>query len=252
MTTAEHYARHGQKLVHGWLDTPAALAIVALARSQKISGGACEIGVHHGRLFTLLHLLTEGPSVAIDLFDAQEDNLDHSGCGSKDMLLRNVARFGDIGRVRIIPSNSLTVNAGQILQLAEGPLRLFSVDGGHGAEVTYNDMRLALETTRQGALIVLDDYFNSGWPGVSEGACQFMREQRGFSPVLIVGNKFIFAHGDASPYFQTVPGEVSTVFGMPVKIAPRRNFRSRVARSALWRLIKSKRHAAAVRAERAR
>jgi hypothetical protein len=236
--TPEQYARSGHKKVRGWLNTSDAMAITRLARTQTIGGGACEIGVHHGRLFTLLHLLTQGPSVAVDLFDSQEQNTDRSGYGSRETLLRNVARFGDPTRVRVIAGNSLQVTPDQILRAAEGPVRLFSVDGGHTAECTYNDLSLALVSTREGSLVILDDYFNRHWPAVSEGATQFMRERPGLSPVLIVGNKFIFAHGDGEPFRAKAEGDRSHVFGQDVVVGSARPLRSLVARSTIWRKIR--------------
>ncbi len=228
--TPDQYARRGHKDVHGWLTTRDALAIVKLARAQKIEGGCAEIGVHHGRLFVLLQLLTVGPSVAVDLFDSQEENTDGSGCGSLQSLRENLTRFGELARLRVIARNSLQVTAAEIT--SSGPVRLFSVDGGHTAECTHNDLRLACEATRDGSLVILDDYFNPHWPAVSEGANQFMAEKPDLYPVYIGANKFIFARGDASPYHGILPGAKSRVFGHPVTIAHDTSLRSRLSRLA--------------------
>lgn len=237
--TPEKYAASGHKKVHGWLATPDALAIVKLARAQTISGGAAEIGVHHGRLFILLHLLTTGPSVAVDLFESQEGNTDGSGCGSREALMRNVARFGDQGRVRVIAENSLKLTARDIWAAAGGPARIFSVDGGHTAECTYNDLTLAADATQPGSLVILDDYFNPFWPAVSEGAVQFLTEHKDeLQPVYIGANKFIFARGDATPFLSAVQGADSHVFGHPVKIAHGLSLKSRLANTWLWRKIR--------------
>ena len=73
-------------------------SIVALGSVQKhlgIRGAVSEIGVHHGRLFILLHLLTEASeaSVAWDLFESQNDKADGSGRGNKgNHSLRSSAR----------------------------------------------------------------------------------------------------------------------------------------------------------------
>ncbi len=235
----EQYLKFGHHKVHGWLESRDAAAIVKLAKAQTITGGCAEIGVHHGRLFILLHLLTTGPSVAIDLFESQDENTDGSGCGSSTALLRNVARFGEPERVRLIAGNSLQVTAAQILASADRPVRIFSVDGGHTAECTYNDLRLACGATQEGGLVILDDYFNPHWPAVSEGAVQFLTDHRdALQPVYIGANKFIFARGDASPFLSVVQGADSHVFGRPVKIAHDTSLRSRLARSWLWRRLR--------------
>jgi hypothetical protein len=237
--TPEKYARTGHKTVRGWLHTADALVITKLAMAQKIDGGACEIGVHQGRLFLLLHLLTRGASVAVDLFDSQAENTDQSGYGSMAALMENVRKFGEPERVRTIQRNSLHVSAKDILEASNGPVRIFSVDGGHTAECTYNDLRLAMECTRDGSLVILDDYFNSAWPAVSEGTVAFMRDNPDrLRPIYIGHNKFIFARGDAAELLSLVQGTSSHVFGHPVTIAHGDSLRSRLARSALWRKIR--------------
>jgi hypothetical protein len=72
----DDYAANGNQQVEGWLLPTAVEIIRHLAGVQQelgIHGPACEIGVHHGRLFLLLHLLTIPPerSVAIDLFECR-------------------------------------------------------------------------------------------------------------------------------------------------------------------------------------
>jgi hypothetical protein len=48
-----------------------------------ITGNVAEIGVHHGRLFILLYLLTspDERALAVDLFSGQERNIGSSGHG---------------------------------------------------------------------------------------------------------------------------------------------------------------------------
>jgi hypothetical protein len=73
---------------------------------------------------------------------------------------------------------------------------LFSVDGGHTAEATFNDISLAAASIPEGGIMILDDYFNSAWPGVSEGTCRYMAAQMGtLQPDAIGFNKFFFTLG---------------------------------------------------------
>ena len=67
----ERYIRRGKFYVDGWLHSEAARTIPALVERQRtlgVSGGVAEIGVHHGKLFILLYLLSREKAVAIDLF----------------------------------------------------------------------------------------------------------------------------------------------------------------------------------------
>jgi hypothetical protein len=218
---ANRYATSGHKKIDGWLEQIAVDAIVKISRRQQaigIHGAACEIGVHHGRLFILLHLLTspDERSVAYDLFDSQEQNVDGSGRGNRDMLQDNLQAAGcDVSRIGIHAANSLDLTPDLIRGAAQGGVRLFSVDGGHTPEITYSDLDLASQTLCEGGVIILDDFFNESWPGVAEGACKFFLEnpERIF-PVAIVGNKFIFTTDvtAARAYIQELKAGAAPVF----------------------------------------
>jgi hypothetical protein len=86
--------------VKGWLSDATAVMSNALMEHQTaigVSGNACEIGVHHGRYYIALALgLTASEQgVAIDLFGAQEENVDRSGRGDLGKFESNAARFLD-------------------------------------------------------------------------------------------------------------------------------------------------------------
>ena len=196
------YIKKEHKNVDGWLSEIAASIIVKLADIQNeknIHGPVCEIGVHHGKLFILLHLLTQNDelSVAWDLFeDRQVENVDASGSGNKAIFIKNLTRHKcNLKKIRICTENSMNLTEEKILQTCGGNVRLFSIDGGHTSDITYNDMLLAVKTIAQGGLIILDDYFNYMFPGVSEGVCKLIFEGKvKLYPVVIAGNKFIFTN----------------------------------------------------------
>ena len=249
MTSAlESYCKVGNRRVEGWLIQGAIETICELAAMQSddgIAGPACEIGVHHGRLFILLQLLS-GPterSLAIDLFEMQAENVDGSGKGSRDQLLRNLRAHGcDLARVDLLAENSLRLTAGRIVELCQGRPRLFSIDGGHTAEATRNDLELAHEAVCDGGLVILDDYFNMSWPAVSEGACAFMLQNNAvLMPVAITANKFFFSRGKeaAAGYRRRLreahPGaKMSTVFGRDVVSFKTPTLRQRVTAHPRW------------------
>lgn len=199
-TPLDRYVRRGHTSVNGWLTWTAIELISQLVRVQRehsVRGPACEIGVHHGRLFILLHLLTEAPerTVGFDLFDnRQEENVDRSGAGSQTILLTNLARHGcDQSRIGLQTANSLELTPATILGQSGGRPRLFSVDGGHTAEITANDLRLAAAVLAPGGLLILDDAYNEAWPAVAEGMFRaFFEGQLSLVPVVTGGNKAIF------------------------------------------------------------
>lgn len=196
----KYYVKKGHRSVEGWLTTVALKAIIEIASVQEkesIKGPVCEVGVHHGRLFILLHLITAKNeiSAAWDLFQNQHENTENSGKGDRHMLLKNLVKHGcDTARITIRAKNSLHLTSEEIMETCGGRPRLFSVDGGHTAEITYNDLSIAASSLCNGGVIILDDFFNEAWPGVAEGTCRYMFENPELSAVAIVGNKIMFTN----------------------------------------------------------
>jgi hypothetical protein len=197
MTAAERYIATGHRAVQGWLTDTARLTIVPLVRAQDargITGPVCEIGVHHGRLFILLHLLAiQERAVGWDLFEGgQKENVDHSGGGSQLITQENIRTHGGaLDRVRLVAANSLHLAPEDVVRDCGGHPRIFSIDGGHTAEITENDLRLADATVCDGGLVILDDCFNESWPGVMEGTARFLATSSRLVPAVIGGNKLI-------------------------------------------------------------
>jgi len=195
----QHYIAHGLTTVQGWLDARSARIIAALGRYQtkaKISGAVGEIGIHHGKLFILLDLIkaNDETSFAIDLFEQQELNVDRSGLGDYAQFTRYLEEFsGGTDRVRIIKKNSMELSVDEILAHC-GPARLFSIDGGHTAECTLNDIRLSEASTIDDAIVIVDDYFNPTWPDVSAGVAEYVFDPGStLRPFAISPNKLYLA-----------------------------------------------------------
>jgi hypothetical protein len=73
-TAFADYVRGGLDEVEGWVSPsviPVLYVLDEASRAVGSVGGACEIGVHHGRLFIALLALVgaERRSLAIDLFE---------------------------------------------------------------------------------------------------------------------------------------------------------------------------------------
>jgi hypothetical protein len=195
----QRYVAGGYKEVDGWMTGLAARAIRSIASLQSaldVRGGACEIGVHDGRSFILLQLLTrpDEPSIAFDLFDRQRENVDESGCGSRERFIANCELHRcDMTRVSVCTANSLELTVDAIRRACPTPFRLFSIDGGHTARNADNDLALAAGTVADGGVVLLDDVFNEQWPGVVEGMFRFAaRNPSALMPFAIIGNKVCF------------------------------------------------------------
>lgn len=248
----ERYIRRGRFYVDGWLHSEAALIIAALTARQRtlgMTGGIAEIGVHHGKLFILLYLLSQGAekAVAVDLFEDQHLNIDQSGSGDLARFRRNLERHADSRRLVLHKGNSMELTGAVMTRLAEGPLRFFSVDGGHTADITAHDLETAEASIAEGGIIVIDDVFNEQWPGVSDGVHRFFERRPNLVPFAIGANKTYFcrpSHRDIYHDAAAAPASavVATEFlGQPVAYLSffRQTLKSRIAASATWHRLRT-------------
>jgi hypothetical protein len=198
MGTLDQYVSKGHHTVDGWFGGDQIAILLYGAQVQDrlgIKGGVAEVGVHHGRLFILLMLLRRPGerAIAIDVFDMQEFNTDGSGLGDLETLKKNIAaHVGSEDGLEIIKNDSMLVTPRDVV--AWGRIRIFSVDGSHTTHNTASDLRLAHDCLVHGGLVVVDDYFNGGFPMVAEGVVRFMLLSPvvNIVPVLTGANKVVF------------------------------------------------------------
>ncbi len=196
------------KRVQGWCDPLSAQMILEIGRMQsadRLSGAVGEIGVHHGKLWLLLnHLADAGEtSFAIDIFEDQHLNVDRSGRGDRSAFESNASRFGrSMDKAIVIQASSLALDGAQLAQQV-GPVRLISIDGGHTAECTRNDLNLAQSLLCRGGVAVLDDVFNAGFPGVATGLAQYVLQDSGrLAPMAISPNKVFLTEPDMAARYR--------------------------------------------------
>ncbi len=197
----DYYMTEGRNNVEGWLGTEAMNMVHELAAQQRLdgmTGAVAEIGVHHGQLFILLALETSPGELAVgfDLFENQAENVDRSGEGDREVLERNLlVNQIDRDRIRLVTANSMDLSPNDVLNYCNSQVRMFSVDGGHTAELTHNDLALASKVLAPGGIVILDDYFNEMWPGVAEGTQQFLAQNPGaLIPFGVGSNKVCFTN----------------------------------------------------------
>jgi hypothetical protein len=190
--------------VDGWLDKTTAIISNGLMRHQSavgLTGPVCEIGVHHGKYFIALAcgLCPNEKGIAIDLFENQEENIDHSGLGDRGMFDRNIERFLYPPSIAVISGNSTRLSANDISK--HGAVRFFSVDGGHTEAITLNDLRLAEQAIATGGIVALDDILHQGWTGVISGYVRYRQEGGRLRAFALVPNKLLLTdEGSASSY----------------------------------------------------
>jgi hypothetical protein len=190
---------HGpMRRIDGWctrLDAEIAAAVAQYQNASHVAGSVGEIGVHHGRSFVALALAMKDTerAFAIDVFGEQQLNEDHSGCGDAAMFRRNLSRHGiDENRVAVLQSSSLQISWPDIERAVGAHARLFSIDGGHTAEIVANDLEIANAGLCDEGVVIADDYFNSGYPGVSEGTARFMLGHKDALRPFAIGDSRMF------------------------------------------------------------
>lgn len=210
MFDLESYWRDEFPSVEGWVDNRLFPFVQVLGQTQEtagIKGNVAEIGVFQGKfLIALAHLAAEGDKITgIDVFDDQERNIDGAGAGSRDLVLANIARFGPRGLdYELIKADSLALSLADKadLQRKRGPFRLFSVDGCHTMEHTHQDLVTAQESLAAGGVVILDDYMQPHWPGVTEAVSAFYsRSVPRIKPFLYTCHKLFFVGYGWHDYF---------------------------------------------------
>ncbi len=207
------YALEGYKDVEGWIEPgifPVTLALDAIQNKLGFTGGAIEIGIHQGQFFIALANLCDTSSdlVAIDVFEDQRKNIDNSGCGDEAAFRRNIESNCNKpnAMIRTIKSDSLDLQVGTRDGIEGGNFRFVSVDGGHSATHTYNDLLLAEKLVSDGGVVFLDDILHHHWMGVMEGFMRYRLFSPGtLVPFLVTANKMMLSkathHGTYLEFF---------------------------------------------------
>lgn len=215
------------KTIQGWFQYDAALMFMAyrqLLSHCGVAGNTLEIGVHHG-LSAIAIAALRGPDklfCAVDLFEQlQSENVSGSGEGNRRLFEENMGAFyPDMSFVRVFARPSAELQPGD---LGEG-FSFCHVDGGHSRRETYGDLRLCCSILLPGGLIALDDYFNPEWPGVCEGAVEFLLGHKdALRPVAIGYGKVLFQklpapsdlNSDFSEAFPAVEHKVVQMWDTP-------------------------------------
>ena len=62
-------------------------------------------------------------------------------------------------------------------------------------------MLFAASVVEEKGIVILDDYYNSNWPGVKEGADKFVKENNNLVPLAAFFNKFIYVKKESRDYY---------------------------------------------------
>lgn len=158
--------------VEGWLFGNAASITSDLLREQTrrgIYGDVLEIGVYHGKfLIVLANNTTPGErTVALDIFESDVPT-DLNCWGNRDIFLANMHTYAPDCDLVVIEANSMALDAEATRTLDAGKYRCISIDGCHEYAAALSDLWLAQRLILPGGLVIMDDWGNTQWPGVSK------------------------------------------------------------------------------------
>ena len=193
-----------------------AMQLSSFQHSMGVFGSVGELGVHHGRFTSTLFVTARDTEklIVADVFEQQEKNIDHSGKGDKEKFMAGLQTYGlsenDLHHVHIGSTEEIPFDWS--IQKGFEQFRLVSVDAGHTAALTFNDLHLAFCNTLKGGIVVIDDLFHNHWPGVTEGLFQFfasMGSHKNVYPFLACENK-LFMTNDHSFYLKYYNGLIGS------------------------------------------
>lgn len=175
--------------IEGWFDKkniPVFSIIDTIHTKYKICGDIMEIGAYYGKSTILLGMfIKQGERLKVnDTFDWKVSKLVSSN--EKEEFLTNIRKYlGDISFIEIYHKTSSKLT----LKDTGTNCRIFHIDGHHSTESTTNDLMLAYRAINSYGVIILDDLFNEGYPGVAEATILFVHSHNELVPVLIGFNK---------------------------------------------------------------
>jgi hypothetical protein len=183
--------------VPGYMDPSDALlfsAILTHQNREKLAGGAAEIGVYFGRSYFLLRkLMLDGERVfAADLFSIGA----HPNKMSDQYrsFLRSARKLGLEIDESLIHRGDSRALSGDDVAAKVGPVRFFSIDGGHMLEHVKHDSIVARDSLAEHGVIAFDDAFNFEWPEVALGLFQFLQDNDDYLPFASTQKKTYICH----------------------------------------------------------
>jgi hypothetical protein len=181
--------------------------IIAGQIQHEIHGSLAEIGVHYGRSFFLLAAgRSDGErSLAIDLFEDDDLHQNPHGLSRSLGFTVNSLKYGvTFSHEEILKDSSLEVSPEEITKRV-GPVRLFSVDGGHMYRHVANDLALAESVMVAGGVICVDDAFTPLWPEVAMATFDWLRAAEGrFVPFLSTPDKLYICRPEYVRFYDNI------------------------------------------------
>lgn len=212
ISNLKNYVRKDKEKVKGWLTWIDAEIISSLLMVRHIDlsiRNALEIGVHRGKsAILILHGPKVEKLVAVDLFENQAANIDHSGSGNLQEFKENLAKFEISNtKIRIVSKDSTLISVNEIKGADIESFDIIHIDGGHTRRVVLSDLNLAAKLISSHGIIVVDDFQRPDWPEVGSAVMEWVGQREDFAIFCIGFNKVFISNTDYVAKWQQVMSE---------------------------------------------
>lgn len=186
-----------EQSIDGWFEPKAMDLFVEINKlQQNITADIAEIGVYHGKSAVLLGQFTKEKEevTVVDTFLGYSEDDDFERLFRKHW-------------VHVNGEKPVHVRVKKSQDIVDGDLpkrtRIFHIDGDHSFEGTYNDMEHAQNSLVVGGCMILDDFLNQDWLGVSQAVNEFLRRNSDWCLVAHGWNKTVLVRReDFSLYYE--------------------------------------------------
>lgn len=236
---AECFAR-----IPGWFSMDAAVLMMLFHQLAMPPGDVLEIGVYQG-LSAIGVAAMRGSNrrfYAIDPFREQIDSIPPAEI--RAAFLEHMSGFhAPLDFMTLLETSSAEISCGDL----HGDFSLAHVDGDHSVQGALHDIELAEDVLAPGGILVLDDYYNPAFPGVTEAIHHFWQTRAHSLKVVAYGfGKLILQKEPAGQDLRPHIGEIFpklrmmsvTMWGQPALVfSPGLHFLFNLARSTPHRLV---------------
>jgi len=183
----------------GWLNRYAAkrtIDLLAYQESNEVAGSLYEVGLYHGKYFSLLArsaAITRSNLVGLDLFDYITEGQFREYFDNM-VSPRNLAEASPGFQWSIIGGTSADINARRLLAELGTESRFISIDGSHEYDDVLWDLRVAEQLLAPGGVISADDFINPICLGVTAAIYHFLEYTPTLVPFAHISNKLFLCH----------------------------------------------------------
>ncbi|MCP4196618.1 MAG: class I SAM-dependent methyltransferase [Proteobacteria bacterium] len=154
--------------------------VLSLQSAYGIEGDLFEIGSYYGRSTAMMaYCLRPGEKIVIcDAFDLEIEDHYNQQPGPGDVI-DNIQRVNPELMAGMVEIHACL--SSDMVLADDRRFRFIHIDGGHSQDAAMNDLLLCRKHVLPGGVMVVDDYHNPDWPGVTQAVDAFLAANADFT-----------------------------------------------------------------------